>query len=46
MYVSFSDVLSYVGRGLAMGRSPVQGVYLKGFIVSQVKSVLRMDRGD
>jgi hypothetical protein len=41
MSAFFSVVLLYVDRGLATGRSPVQGVlskYLKGFVVSQVNS--------
>jgi hypothetical protein len=37
----FCSMLSCVGRGFAMGRSPVQGVLPKcliGFIVSEVNS--------
>jgi hypothetical protein len=43
-----SIVLSCVGRGLAMSRSPVEGVqpqYLKGFIVSEVNHESEQARG-
>jgi hypothetical protein len=48
MYVCICVVLSCVGTGLGMSRSPVQGVLpkcLKGFIVSAVKSELEEVRG-
>jgi hypothetical protein len=42
------DVLSCVGPGLAMGRSPVQGVLpenLNGLVVSEVNFNLEQARG-
>jgi hypothetical protein len=48
MTAFFCFVLSCVGRGLAMGRFPVQKVlskYLKGFIVSKENSELKEARG-
>jgi hypothetical protein len=41
-------VFSYVGRGLAKGKSPAKGVlskYLKGFIVSEVNYEYEQARG-
>jgi hypothetical protein len=48
MSMLFCVVLSCVGRGLAVGCSPVQVVlpkYLKGFIVSEVNSESEQFRG-
>jgi len=48
MSTFFCVVLSCVGRDLAMGRSPIQGVVLKcqnGFLGSEVKSELEQARG-
>jgi hypothetical protein len=48
MSAYFCVVPSYTGRGLAMGRSPIQGVVLKcqnGFLGSEVKSELEQARG-
>jgi hypothetical protein len=46
--ILFYVVLHCVGRGLAMGRSPIQGVLPKrpnGFVVSEVNSELERTTG-
>jgi len=48
MLAIFSALVSYEGRGLEMGRSPVQGIFpkcLRGFILSEVNSEPVQARG-